>query len=55
MVLTFVKAAQDLGVLTLAEGIESPDEAETCQQLGFNYPQGFHYGRPFPITEMISC
>jgi EAL domain-containing protein (putative c-di-GMP-specific phosphodiesterase class I) len=54
MVLTFVKAAHDLGILTLAEGIENRDEAETCQQLGFNYAQGFHYGRPMPITEMIA-
>jgi EAL domain-containing protein (putative c-di-GMP-specific phosphodiesterase class I) len=55
MVLTFVKAAHDLGILTLAEGIENRDEAETCQQLGFNYAQGFHYGRPVPITEMMAC
>jgi len=32
-----------------------PDEAETFQRLGFNYGQGFHYGRPLPITEMIAC
>jgi EAL domain-containing protein (putative c-di-GMP-specific phosphodiesterase class I) len=52
MVSTFVKAAQDLGVATLAEGIECPDEAETCQQLGFNFAQGFFYSRPLPITEI---
>ena len=53
MVSTFVKAAQDLGIGTLAEGIECSDEAKTCQQLGFNFAQGFLYGKPLPITEII--
>lgn len=52
MVSTFVKAAQDLGVATIAEGIECSDEAETCQQLGFDYAQGFFYGRPLPVNEI---
>lgn len=52
MVSTFVKAAQNLGVATVAEGIECSDEAETCQQLGFNFAQGFFYGRPLPINEI---
>jgi EAL domain-containing protein (putative c-di-GMP-specific phosphodiesterase class I) len=52
MVSTFVTAAQDLGIATLAEGIECSDEAETCQQLGFNFAQGYFYGRPVPISEI---
>jgi EAL domain-containing protein (putative c-di-GMP-specific phosphodiesterase class I) len=51
MVLTFVKAANDLGIKTLAEGIECCDEGETCRQLGFEYAQGYFYGRPSPIGE----
>jgi EAL domain-containing protein (putative c-di-GMP-specific phosphodiesterase class I) len=51
MVLTFVKAAQDLGIATLAEGIECIDEGETCRELGFEYVQGYFYGRPLPICE----
>ena len=52
MVSTFVKAAHDLGIATVAEGIECSDEAETCQRLGFNFAQGFFYGRPLPINEI---
>lgn len=52
MVSTFVRAAQDLGIATLAEGIETPEEAETCRQLGFDFAQGYYYGKPLPITEM---
>ncbi len=52
MVSTFVKAAGDLGVATIAEGVECHEEAETCHQLGFGFAQGFFYGRPLPITEI---
>lgn len=51
MVLTFVKAARDMGIKTLAEGIECQGEGETCRQLGFEYAQGYFYGRPSPIGE----
>ena len=54
MLSTFVKATQDLGIGTLAECIECSEEAKTCQQLGFNFAQGFFYGKPLPITEIIS-
>ena len=52
MVSTFVNAAQDLGIATVAEGIESSDEADTCRQLGFNLAQGYFLGRPLPISEL---
>ncbi len=54
MVSTFVKATQELGIAALAEGIESPEEAETCMRLGFDFAQGFLYGRPLPITEVTA-
>lgn len=49
MVATFVKAAEDLGVAPLAEGIELNEESEACRQLGFKYAQGYLYGRPQPV------
>jgi EAL domain-containing protein (putative c-di-GMP-specific phosphodiesterase class I) len=52
MVTTFVKAAQDLGIATLAEGIECSDEARTCEELGFDYVQGFFYGKPLPFSDI---
>ena len=50
MVTTFIHAAQDLGIATLAEGIECQEESETCKQLGFQYAQGYLYGHPLPIS-----
>jgi EAL domain-containing protein (putative c-di-GMP-specific phosphodiesterase class I) len=54
MVQTFVKATRDLGIAALAEGIECPEESETCQQLGFEYAQGYLFGRPLPINELCT-
>jgi EAL domain-containing protein (putative c-di-GMP-specific phosphodiesterase class I) len=52
MVATFIKAAHDLGIVTLAEGVESPEESAVCEALGFDLGQGFLFGRPSPIDSM---
>ena len=49
MVSTFVKAARDLGIATIAEGIECSEEHETCRQLGYDYGQVYLFGRPAPL------
>ena len=53
IILTFMKAAEELEIKTLAEGIECQEESEICEELGFEYAQGYLYGRPVPITELI--
>ncbi len=54
MISTFVTAAHDLGICTLAEGIECSEEARTCEQLGFDLAQGFFFGRPVPIDKILN-
>jgi EAL domain-containing protein (putative c-di-GMP-specific phosphodiesterase class I) len=41
--------AKQMGIRTLAEGVESEDVVRTCHQLGIDYIQGFYYSRPTPI------
>jgi EAL domain-containing protein (putative c-di-GMP-specific phosphodiesterase class I) len=43
---TLVKIARGLSIATIAEGIETADEAAACRQIGFELAQGFYYGRP---------
>ncbi len=43
---TLVRMAHDLGIVALAEGIETEAESETCRQMGFDLGQGFFHGRP---------
>jgi EAL domain-containing protein (putative c-di-GMP-specific phosphodiesterase class I) len=46
---SLVAAARELLVNTIAEGVETPAEAEACLRLGFTHAQGYHFGRPAPI------
>jgi EAL domain-containing protein (putative c-di-GMP-specific phosphodiesterase class I) len=49
MLASLVQIVIDLGVNPLAEGIETPEEADVCRNLGFQTAQGYHFGRPAPI------
>lgn len=48
MMETLVQMVRDLDIRALAEGIETPEEAEASKDLGFDLAQGFYYGRPSP-------
>ncbi len=45
---SLISMVKDLGIRSLAEGIETQGEAEQCKQLGFDLAQGYYYGRPAP-------
>jgi EAL domain-containing protein (putative c-di-GMP-specific phosphodiesterase class I) len=49
VVKTLVDIAKDLGIATLAEGVEVAEEAEVCIELGFELAQGYFYSRPFQL------
>jgi EAL domain-containing protein (putative c-di-GMP-specific phosphodiesterase class I) len=46
MLASLVNIVGDLGIASLAEGIETEAEHATCRQLGFDFAQGFYYGKP---------
>ena len=46
IVATLVSMVSNLGIATLAEGVETAAEHATCRQMGFNLGQGYLYGRP---------
>ena len=52
-VASMVKMVKELGVKPMAERVEHPDEHETLKQLGFEYGQGFLYGRPSSISDCL--
>jgi EAL domain-containing protein (putative c-di-GMP-specific phosphodiesterase class I) len=43
-----VQMVHDLGITSLAEGVETAGEDATCRQMGFTLGQGYLYGRPAP-------
>lgn len=44
-----VAFAREQGVATLAEGTETRAEVAVCVKLGFDYLQGYYFGRPAPV------
>jgi EAL domain-containing protein (putative c-di-GMP-specific phosphodiesterase class I) len=47
-----VVMSRDLGVIPLAEGVETREELAVCETLGFEVFQGFLFGRPAPFAEL---
>jgi EAL domain-containing protein (putative c-di-GMP-specific phosphodiesterase class I) len=49
-----VSIASRLGLLVIAEGVESEGQAETVRRLGVDAIQGFHHGRPRPASSVTA-
>ena len=47
-----VAMGRSLGIQTVAEGIETAEQAARMRALGCNYGQGFHFARPVAEDEM---
>jgi len=48
---SLVSVARELQVRTVAEGVETLSEAVVCAEIGFDYAQGFYFGRPAQLAE----
>jgi EAL domain-containing protein (putative c-di-GMP-specific phosphodiesterase class I) len=52
LVASLVAAARELLVKTIAEGVETADEAAACLAAGFSHAQGYQYARPMPVESL---
>jgi diguanylate cyclase (GGDEF)-like protein len=50
---TIVTLAQACGLQTVAEGVETADQANMIAELGCDYIQGYFYSKPVPASELI--
>ncbi|MBR3534137.1 MAG: EAL domain-containing protein [Clostridiales bacterium] len=48
-----VSMAKDLGMSTLTEGVETLDEAEYLRNVGCDRLQGYLFGKPMPLKEIL--
>ncbi|MEZ6129381.1 MAG: EAL domain-containing protein [Planctomycetaceae bacterium] len=48
-----IRIVSDLNVVSLAEGIETQEEADICRELGFELAQGYLFGRGEPVTKWL--
>lgn len=54
LVASLLNVAHSLGIATLAEGVESPEELAVCSELGFTFAQGYLLGRPAPLATFLA-
>ena len=54
MVRATIVMAHALGMLTVAEGIETPQQLELLTEMGCDIGQGYHFARPLPARDAIA-
>jgi diguanylate cyclase (GGDEF)-like protein/PAS domain S-box-containing protein len=54
VVRSIIRLAGTLGLHTIAEGIERPEQAGRLRTLGADYGQGFHYAPPLSAEELTA-
>ncbi len=55
MVETIVELAHKLGIETIAEFVSSSEILNIVKEIGIDYAQGFHIGKPQPIENLLSA
>jgi diguanylate cyclase (GGDEF)-like protein len=53
LVRAMVQLADDLGLRTVAEGVETAQQAAILRAIGCDRAQGFHYAPPLPLPELL--
>ncbi len=48
-----IDMSKDLNLQIVAEGIETPEQARLVGQMNVDRGQGFHFGRPMPIEDLL--
>ncbi|MBN1697147.1 MAG: EAL domain-containing protein [Spirochaetales bacterium] len=54
LVRTIITLAHNLGLKTIAEGVETENQSDFLRDLGCDIFQGYYFGRPVPADEMTS-
>ncbi len=54
MVRAVVDIARGLGSRTIAEFVGDDETVALLQDLGVDYGQGFHLGRPGPLAQLVA-
>jgi diguanylate cyclase (GGDEF)-like protein/PAS domain S-box-containing protein len=54
IVAAIINLAHTLGVVAVAEGVETAEQVQRLRELGCDLGQGYHFGRPLPAEDLTS-
>ncbi|MCR5286845.1 MAG: EAL domain-containing protein [Saccharofermentans sp.] len=54
IVKSLITMAKDIGIKTLAEGVETEEEKDFLHEIGCGRLQGYFYGKPLPLEEAFA-
>jgi EAL domain-containing protein (putative c-di-GMP-specific phosphodiesterase class I) len=49
-----IQLSADLGIMVVAKGIETEEQADTFRELGCHLAQGYLFGRPQPVSAILT-
>ncbi|MEX1164630.1 MAG: EAL domain-containing protein, partial [Nitriliruptor sp.] len=49
-----ITMAHELGMYTVAEGVETPSQVERLTEFGCDYVQGYLFSRPVPAPDVLT-
>lgn len=52
---SILRVAADLGIFTIAEGVETESDLKACRAVGFDGAQGYFLGRPAPAASAAAA
>ena len=50
-----VSVIENLGMISVAEGVEAPQQVAILQAMGCRYGQGYLFGRPMPADRVLGA
>jgi EAL domain-containing protein (putative c-di-GMP-specific phosphodiesterase class I) len=50
-----IQVAHGLGLMAVAEGVETAEQAAELHRLGYRLAQGYHFGRPVPEPDFLAA
>ncbi|MBZ4672712.1 MAG: signal transduction sensor histidine kinase/response regulator [Deferribacteraceae bacterium] len=53
IVKTIIELSNNLGIQTIAEGVETKEQADLLSELGCKYLQGYYFAKPMPLEDAL--
>ncbi|MCB4205548.1 EAL domain-containing protein, partial [Deferribacterales bacterium Es71-Z0220] len=53
IVKTIIELSNNLGIQTIAEGVETKEQVDLLSELGCKYLQGYYFAKPMPLEDAL--